>query len=168
MKTILLPSPAVSTNVRERALASLNEVIDLHKIRTALYARIASHTDDAFLKTFFQRMANDSRRFRTELCIFTDHCNQPITEKVVSRTEAIWEEAATYLRQKDMIGLLQTWQSLEEIMIDAYLKVAANMGVRGNFRKVILRQIDALRKDRNIYRFMESIFLQQLQIQPVY
>lgn len=161
MQTIILPS--VSTTAKDRAVSSLHEVMDLHKIRATLYAKIAVNTEDSLLKTFFQRMANSSRRFRTELTLFADTKMNPITEKVMNRIEKVWKEAVQHMQQNNMAGLLQTWNSLEEIMIDAYLKVAANTGVRGNFRKIILKQIDSLRKDRNVYRFVESIFLQKLQ-----
>jgi|GEM_PF-6958749 len=166
MNTLISTSSSAPIQVKDRTISFLSEVIDLHKIRAALYANIAANTDDSFLKTFFQRMATNSRRFRTELAIFADKSINPITEKVMKRIEKIWKEAGRYMQQNNLAGLFQTWNSLEEIMIDAYLKVAANTGIRGNYRKIILKQIDCLRKDRNVYRFVESIFLQKMQLQP--
>ncbi len=162
MQTIT--QPAATTNITANpALSSLSEVMSLHKLRATLYAQIAVNTDDSLLKNFFQRMATSSRRFRTELNIFADKQAEVINKKVMKRIEKVWNKAVEYLQQNNMVGLLETWNSLEEIMIDAYLKVASNTGVRGNFRKIILKQIDSLRKDRNVYRFVESIFLQKLQ-----
>ncbi len=166
MKAIIPIAFSSETNTSDRTALSVHEVMDLHKIRATLYGKIAASTDDSLLKTFFHRMATSSRRFRTELALFSDKNANPITEKVMERIEKVWKEAGQYLQQNDIPGLLQTWNALEEIMIDAYLKVAANTGIRGNFRKTILKQIDCLRKDRNVYRFVESIFLQKLQIQP--
>ncbi|MDJ1495195.1 hypothetical protein QNI19_19805 [Cytophagaceae bacterium DM2B3-1] len=163
METMNLTSSVPSSETTDHTLAPLTEVMDLHKIRAALYTKIAATTDDSLMKTFFQRMATSSRRFRTELTLFSGKSSDMITEKVIKRIENIWSDAGQYLQQNNMAGLLQTWNLLEEVMIDAYLKVAANSGVRGNFRKVILKQIDSIRKDRNVYRFVESIFLQKMQ-----
>ena len=160
MQTVTLP-PA-TTSVQTAASNLLDDVMDLHKVRSALYAKIAAATTDSLLKTFFQRMANDSRRFRTELSIFSGNHRADIADDVVRRIENIWERAGGCLQNQDTAGLLQTWKALEEIMIDAYLKVAANASVRGNFRKIVLKQIDCLRKDRNVYRFVESVFPQQI------
>ncbi|MCU0354551.1 MAG: hypothetical protein MUD08_12560 [Cytophagales bacterium] len=161
MKTQTLPSATVS--VQPAASNLLDDVIDLHKVRSTLYAKIAASTDDSLLKTFFQHMANDSRRFRTELCLFSRNHNADIADNVVRRIENVWERVGCCLSKQDTAGLLQAWKALEEIMIDAYLKVAANTGIRGNFRKLVLKQIDSLRKDRNVYRFVESVFPHQLQ-----
>lgn len=141
-----------------KASEVMKELTDLNKIRTALYEKIAAKTDDSFLKTFFRRMATDSRRFRTELLPFVKSTGSTLSAKVITRVSDLWDQALVSLENNNLSEVMHVWNQLEEIIIESYLKLTTENHTSDAIRKVIDKQVDVMRKDRNVYRFVESIF----------
>ncbi len=148
-----------SVPTTSKAAEAMKELTDLNKIRTALYEKISTKTDDSFLKTFFHRMATDSRRFRTELLPFVRTAGTTLSAKVISKVSDLWDQALISLDTNNLSAVLLVWNQLEEIIIESYLKLTTEIHTSDAVRVIIEKQVDVMRKDRNVYRFVESIFL---------
>lgn len=135
-------------NTSEELVDVLNGLVVINNDRVEGYEKAAEETEDFALKALFESMANDSRKFSSELAIEVAQRGGKVAsgESVAGDLYRIWMDVKAALTGKDRKAILSSCEMGEDIAQKAYNDALRDdVEISSELRLLILAQKDKMK-----------------------
>ncbi len=137
--------------LEKESVTLLNDLIVINNDRVEGYEKASKETNDAELKSLFNSMANESRKFKEELLQKVKEVNgTPATGTTSSgKVYRAWMDVKAALSNKDRKAILASCEMGEDAALKTYRDVAASSELSPEYREIVNRQETSLKKSHD-------------------
>ncbi|HSI28154.1 MAG TPA: PA2169 family four-helix-bundle protein [Methylophilus sp.] len=144
---------------RDDVIAMLNDLIETSKDGEEGFRSSAKHADDARLKDFFLRRSKEVSTSVSELqdqvrALGGEPADSTSIGGILHRR---WIDIKTALTSNDNLAVLNETERGEDVVLAAYRK-ALEQELPADVRAVILRQVEAVKRNHNLVKHMRNIY----------
>lgn len=113
---------------KEKSIAALNMLIEIHNDRIEGYETASKETDEKDLKKLFSQFSLSSKKCRQELVFEVHKLGGKPTEglKTTGKIYRVWMDVKADLVGKDRQAILNSCEYAEDISVEAYNKTLKN------------------------------------------
>lgn len=140
------------------AVSLLNDLIVINNDRIEGYEKAAKETEDAELKSVFNSMVEESRKFKSELVTEVTNLGEKPAEgtKTSGKFYRAWMDIKSALAGKDRKTILSSCEFGEDAALEEYESVLKSDKLPAQYRTIISRQESALRQSHDKIKSMRD------------
>jgi uncharacterized protein (TIGR02284 family) len=142
----------------KESVTLLNDLVIVNNDRTEGYETAAKETEDTELKKNFSSMANESRKFKTELLAKVVDLNGYPAEGTITsgKIYRVWMELKSALAKKDRKAILTSCEYGEDAALETYHDILESDELSADCRTIITKQESSLQKSHDKIKSMRD------------
>lgn len=136
----------------------LNDLIRINNDRIEGYERATEDTEDAQLKTMFQGMAQESRKFKNELLTEVIKLEGKPEEGTTTSGKVFrtWMDFKSAVAGKDRKAILSSCEYGEDAAKETYEKVIQSDKLTEPYKGIVTRQLASLKQSHDKVKMMRE------------
>lgn len=135
----------------EKNVARLNNLIEINNDRIEGYEKAAKETEDSDLKSLFNNMANDSRKYRAELIteVVTQGGTPAEGTKTSGKIYRAWMDIKAALTGKDAHAIISSCEFGEDAALEEYDDILKSTELSAKGRDIASRQRTSIQESHD-------------------
>jgi len=137
----------METKINKKEADVLNKLVEINHDRTEGYRRAAEETDQADIKSLFNRLAGKSSEFSSELGSRVSSLGEKPEEgtSASGKVYRAWMDVKSALTSKDRKAILSSCEFGEDVALSAYRDALEDKDLTSESRVLIERQMSVIK-----------------------
>jgi uncharacterized protein (TIGR02284 family) len=138
-------------NKKEKNISLLNGLIEINNDRIGGYEKAAKEIEDNELKSLFNELANNSRKYRSELVseVVFNGGKPAESNTTAGKVYHAWMDIKAALTAKDSHAIVSSCEFGEDAAVQAYDDVIKKDDLTSSVREVVTRQRGSIKQSHD-------------------